>query len=105
MNPLNLFKKKYPGCILFFRIGENYEVFYEDAEICSKILGITLTIRNKANGFIPFISILSHAVEDCVQKVVAANYKIAIFEQVETHNYMMDITRRDIVRIVTPNLI
>ena len=66
MKFLSLFRKKYPGCILVFRMGENYEAFYEDAEICSKILGITLTIRNKANGFIPFISILSHAVEDCV---------------------------------------
>jgi DNA mismatch repair protein MutS len=105
MRLLNLFKKKYPGCILFFRIGENYEAFCEDAEVCSKILNIPLTIRNKSNRFIPFISILSHAVEDCLQKMVMANYKIAIFEQVETRNCMMDVTRRDIVRVVVPNLI
>jgi DNA mismatch repair protein MutS len=86
-------------------MGETYEAFYEDAEICSKVLSITLTIRNKVNGSIPFISILSHAVEGCVQKLVAANYKVAIFEQIETRNYMMDITRRDIVRIITPSLI
>lgn len=105
MKRLNLFKKKYPDCILFFRIGENYEAFYKDAEICSKILDITLTIRNKANRFIPVISILSHAIEDCVQKLVMANYKIAIFGQVETHNCVMGVARRDVVRVVVPGSI
>lgn len=105
MKLLSLFKKKYPDCILLFCMGEDYEAFYEDAKICSEILGLTLTIRNKANSFIPFISILSHTIGDCVQKMVAANYKIAVFEQVETRNCMMDITRRDIVRVVVPGSI
>ena len=105
MKLLEVFRKKYPGCVLFFRISENYEAFYEDAEICSEILSIPLTIRNKSDRFIPFISILSHAIEDCLQKMVRANYKIAIFEQVETHNYMMNIARRDVVRVVVPGSI
>jgi DNA mismatch repair protein MutS len=105
MKLLKLFKKKYPGCILIFRMGENYETFYKDAEVCSKILGVSLTIRNKQNRFIPFVNILSCAIESCIRRLVAANCKIVVFEQMETRNSMMDITRRDVVRVVVPNLI
>lgn len=97
------FKRKYPGCILFFRMDDNYKCFFEDVKICSKVLGLIPTIRNRGNNLFSFLSIPAISIENSIQKIITVNHKIAVFEEVETRNCMMDITRRGIVRIVTPS--
>ena len=57
------FKQKYPDCILFFRMGDFYETFYEDAEVCSKVCSLTLTSRSKGDNPIPLAGVPYHAVE------------------------------------------
>ena len=77
-------KKENPGCILFFRMGDFFELFEDDAVIASKILGLTLTSRNNgASGATPLCGFPHHAAERYVPKMVAAGYRIAICEQVE----------------------
>ena len=76
-------KNQYRDCILFFRMGDFYEVFYEDAKICSKLLDLTLTSRdrNSANP-VPMAGVPYHSAEKYIAKLVANGYKVAIGEQV-----------------------
>jgi DNA mismatch repair protein MutS len=78
------FKQKYPGCIMFFRMGDFYETFFEDAETCSKILGIELTSRDIGSDKpIPLASVPWHAVNGYLKKMLQAGYKVAVCEQIE----------------------
>jgi len=96
------FKQKYPDCVLFFRMGDFYETFYEDAQICSRICGITLTSRSKGDNPIPLAGVPYHAVEWYLKKMLQAGYKVAVCEQVEDPKTAKGVVKRDIVRIVTP---
>ena len=91
-------KSKYPDCILFFRLGDFYEMFGEDAEIASSILEIALTKRNdeKMCG-IPF-----HAADSYIHKLIKAGKKIAICEQIEEPS-RNKIVERKVVEIITPS--
>ena len=102
MKQFHQFKQKYPDCILFFRMGDFYETFYEDAKICSKVLGLTLTSRNKGDNPIPLAGVPYHAVEGYLKKMLQAGYKVAVCEQVEDPKTAKGVVKRDIVRIVTP---
>ena len=77
-------KDQYPDAVLFFRMGDFYETFYEDAEIASKVLGLTLTARNQ-NGpnKIPLAGVPYHAVEKYIAELIRSGYKVAVCEQVE----------------------
>jgi DNA mismatch repair protein MutS len=98
-------KSSCPDAILFFRLGDFYEMFLEDAVIASRILDITLTSRNKgANDEVPLCGIPYHSVQPYLVKLVEAGYKVAICEQVEDPKAVKGIVRREIVRIVTPGL-
>ena len=99
-------KKQYPGCILFYRMGDFYEMFFEDAVIASRILQITLTSRdkNKENP-IPMCGIPFHAAEGYIAKLVAAGKKVAICEQVEDPRKAKGIVKREVIRVVTPGLL
>ena len=91
-------KKQNPGCILFFRMGDFFELFEDDAVIASKILGLTLTSRNNgASGATPLCGFPHHAADRYVPKMVAAGYRIAICEQVEDPKLAKGIVKRDIV--------
>ncbi len=96
------FKQKYPDCILFFRMGDFYETFYDDAKVCSRVCGLVLTSRSKADNPIPLAGVPYHAVEGYLKKMLQAGYKVAVCEQVEDPKLAKGVVKRDIVRIVTP---
>ena len=96
------FKAKYPDCILFFRMGDFYETFYEDAKTCSRVCGLTLTSRSKGDNPIPLAGVPYHAVDGYLKKMLQAGYRVAVCEQVEDPKTAKGVVKRDVVRIVTP---
>lgn len=95
-------KSQNPDCILFFRMGDFFELFEEDAEIASKILGLTLTSRNNgASGNTPLCGFPHHASDRYFPKMVAAGYKVAVCEQVEDPKLAKGIVKREIVEIIS----
>ena len=98
-------KKQYPDCLLFFRLGDFYELFMDDAKVGSKTLGITLTSRDKVkDGRIPMAGVPYHAGDSYLAKLVKAGYKVAICEQTSVPNGT-GIVDREVVRIVTPGTV
>ena len=96
-------KNAYKDCILFYRLGDFYEMFFEDAIIASKELEITLTGKNCGlEERAPMCGVPYHAVEGYLNKLVSKGYKVAICEQVEDPKMCKGIVKREVVRIVTP---
>jgi len=97
-------KAEAPDALLLFRMGDFYELFYEDAETAAHVLGLTLTSRGKdrAGQPIPLAGIPHHALENYLPKLVQAGFKVAISEQVEDPKQAKGVVKRRIVRIVTP---
>ncbi|HUS73212.1 MAG TPA: DNA mismatch repair protein MutS [Sedimentisphaerales bacterium] len=102
MKQFSKFKQKYPDCILFFRMGDFYETFYEDAKTCSRVCGLTLTSRSKGSNPIPLAGVPYHAVDGYLKKMLQAGYRVAVCEQVEDPKTAKGVVKRDVVRIVTP---
>ncbi|MGE4491683.1 MAG: DNA mismatch repair protein MutS [Syntrophotalea sp.] len=99
-------KAQYPDAILFFRLGDFYEMFMEDAVTASRILDITLTSRNKGSAEeVPLCGIPYHSCQPYVAKLVEAGRKVAICEQVEDPKVAKGIVRREVVRVITPGLV
>lgn len=99
-------KKEYPDCLLFYRMGDFYELFLEDAEIASKLLDITLTARNKgSDGKIPMCGVPFHSVDQYLAKIVQSGYKAAICEQVSKPTPGKDLVQRKVIRIITPGTV
>jgi len=94
-------KNKYKGMILFYRVGDFYETFGEDAKIVSKELNIVLTSRNRGENDIPMAGIPYHALYSYVGKLVSKGYKVALCEQVEDPKLAKGIVKREVVRIFT----
>lgn len=95
-------KKQYQDCLLFYRMGDFYELFLEDAHVGARVLDITLTSRSKGrDGRIPMAGVPFHAVDPYVAKLVKAGYSVAICEQLTEPNNR-GIVERDVIRIVTP---
>jgi len=105
MKQFSKFKQKYPDCILFFRMGDFYETFYEDAKTCSRVCGLTLTSRSKGSNPIPLAGVPYHAVDGYLKKMLQAGYRVAVCEQVEDPKNAKGVVKRDVVRIVTPGTI
>ena len=96
-------KKKYQDCILFYRLGDFYEMFFEDAVTVSKELEIVLTGKNCGlEERAPMCGVPYHAVEGYLNRLVSKGYKVAICEQVEDPKLAKGIVKREVVRIVTP---
>ncbi len=96
-------KKSYQDCILFYRLGDFYEMFFEDAITASKELEITLTGKNCGQEErAPMCGVPYHAVESYLNKLVSKGYKVAICEQVEDPKLAKGIVKREVIRIVTP---
>jgi len=96
-------KEKYKDAIVFFRLGDFYEMFGEDAEIASKVLQIALTTRDKSKEDpIPMCGIPHFASETYIAKLIKAGHKVAICEQMEDPKDTKGIVERDIVRVITP---
>ncbi|MDD3362983.1 MAG: DNA mismatch repair protein MutS [Hespellia sp.] len=96
-------KEEYPDCILFYRLGDFYEMFFEDAITASKVLEITLTGKNCGlEERAPMCGVPYHAVDGYLNRLVSSGYKVAICEQVEDPKLAKGIVKREVVRIVTP---
>lgn len=98
-------KEQHKDCILFFRMGDFYEMFFEDAVTASRVLDITLTSRNKGkDDSIPLCGIPYHAASLYIAKLIEGGFKVAICEQVEDPKLAKGIVKREVVRIITPGL-
>jgi DNA mismatch repair protein MutS len=102
MRQFSEIKARYPDTVLFFRMGDFYEMFYEDARIASKVLGLALTSRSKGAGAIPLAGIPYHALDSYLAKMIRAGHRVAICEQMEDPREAKGVVRRDVVRVVTP---
>jgi len=99
-------KAKNPDAILFFRLGDFYEMFDEDAKIASRLLEITLTTRDaKKENPMPMCGIPYHAVNSYLGKLLSKGYKVAICEQVEDPVQTKGIVKREVVRVITPGTV
>lgn len=95
-------KKQHKDCILFFRLGDFYEMFYDDAKMVSRELDLVLTSRGKdPSGKIPMCGFPHHAADNYIAKLMKAGFKIAICEQMEDPALAKGIVKRDIIRILT----
>ena len=97
-------KEQYKDCILFYRLGDFYEMFYDDAVLASKELDLTLTGKDCGTSErAPMCGIPYHAYESYAQKLIEKGYKVAICEQMEEPGKKL--VRRDVVRIITPGTV
>jgi len=94
-------KKEHPNTLLFFRLGDFYEMFFDDAVTAARELQITLTSRDKERG-IPMCGVPYHAAENYIAKLIRKGYKVAICDQVETPKQAKKLVRREVTRVVTP---
>ncbi len=96
-------KSKYPHALLLFRLGDFYELFYEDAIVAARELQITLTSRNREKGQpIPMCGVPYHAADGYIARLIRAGFKIAICDQMELPGPGKKIVRREVVRVITP---
>ena len=96
-------KEQNPDCLLFFRLGDFYELFYDDAELVSRELDLTLTGRASGNNMrAPMCGVPHHAVNTYIGRLIEKGYKVAIAEQMEDPALAKGLVSRDIIRIVTP---
>lgn len=98
-------KARVPDAILLFRVGDFFEVFYEDAKTAAELLGITLTSRPTASGRVPMCGVPHHAVNGYVGRLVEAGLRVALCDQVEEPQPGKALVRREITRIVTPGTV
>lgn len=99
-------KKEYPNEFLFFRLGDFYELFYEDAVKASQILELTLTARNKkAEDPIPMCGVPYHSAQGYIDSLIQKGYKVAIAEQVEDPKEAVGMVKREVVQVVTPGTV
>src|SRR5215813_3169788 len=96
-------KKEHPSALLFFRLGDFYELFFDDAVLASKELQITLTSRNKEKGTaIPMCGVPYHAAEGYIAKLIRRGYRVAVCDQVEDPRFAKKLVKREVTRVVTP---
>ncbi len=96
-------KRQHPGTLLFFRLGDFYELFFDDAIIGAKELEITLTARNRERGNpIPMCGVPYHAAGGYISKLVRKGFRVAICEQTEDPKKATKLVRREVVRVITP---
>ena len=99
-------KKQYPDTILFFRLGDFYEMFYEDAKLASRELELTLTGRDCGQEErAPMCGVPFHSYETYVARLIAKGYKVAICEQMEDPKLAKGLVKRDIIRVITPGTV
>jgi DNA mismatch repair protein MutS len=101
MEQYHRIKKEYPDTILFFRLGDFYEMFGEDAKLASSILEIALTSRQK----VPMCGVPYHSASRYIATLIKAGYKVAICEQLEDAKVAKDLVKRDVIRVITPGTV
>src|ERR1700678_3663002 len=103
MRQYHALKKQHPAALLLFRLGDFYELFFEDAVVASRILQITLTARNKEKGIaIPMCGVPYHAAENYIAKLIRKGFKVAICEQMEDPRVAKKLVKREVTRVLTP---
>ena len=103
MRQYTAIKKDHPSALLFFRLGDFYELFFEDAVTAARELQITLTSRNKEKGMaIPMCGVPFHAAEGYIAKLIRKGFKVAICDQMEDAKLAKKLVRREVTRVVTP---
>ena len=103
MRQYTAIKKEHPNALLFFRLGDFYELFFDDAVTASRELQITLTSRNKEKGIaIPMCGVPYHAAEGYIAKLIRKGFKVAICEQMEDPRLAKKLVRREVTRVITP---
>jgi len=98
-------KRRFPDYLLLFRLGDFYELFFDDAHTASRLLQLTLTSRQKGEGAIPMAGIPHHAADGYIARLIRAGQKVAVCEQMEEPSKARKIVRRDVVRVITPGTI
>src|SRR5271155_3642583 len=103
MRQYNAVKEQVPGALLLFRLGDFYELFFEDAVTAARELEITLTARNKEKGMaIPMCGVPYHAAEGYVARLIQKGYRVAICDQMEAAGAGKKLVRRELTRVITP---
>src|ERR1044071_7486915 len=103
MRQYNSIKEQVPGALLLFRLGDFYELFFEDAVTAARELEITLTARNKEKGTaIPMCGVPYHAADGYISRLIQKGYRVAICDQVEDPRFAKKLVKREVTRIVTP---
>jgi len=98
-------KRRYPDCLLLFRLGDFYEMFGDDAVLGARLLEIALTSRQKGAGAIPMAGIPHHAADSYIARLLRAGQKVALCEQMEAPGGGRKLLRREVVRIITPGTV
>ena len=99
-------KERHPNALLLFRLGDFYELFFEDAIVAAKELQITLTSRNKEKGVaIPMCGVPYHAAEGYIAKLIRRGYRVAICDQMEDPRFAKQLVKREVTRVVTPGTV
>jgi DNA mismatch repair protein MutS len=103
MRQYTAIKKEHPSALLFFRLGDFYELFFEDAVVAARELQITLTSRNKEKGIaIPMCGVPYHSAENYIAKLIRKGFKVAICEQMEDPKVAKKLVKREVTRVLTP---
>ncbi len=103
MRQYSAIKKEHPNALLFFRLGDFYELFFEDAVVAARELQITLTSRNKEKGIaVPMCGVPYHSAENYIAKLVRRGFKVAVCEQMEDPRVAKKLVKREVTRVVTP---
>lgn len=105
MRQYNEIKRQHKDALLFFRMGDFYELFFEDAKLASKVLGITLTSRSKGESAIPMAGVPHHAAETYIRRLIKAGLKVAICDQLQDPDEAKGIVDRGVTRIITPGTV
>ena len=106
MNQYLSVKREYPDAILLFRLGDFYEMFYDDAKVASEILGIALTSRDRSKkNPVPLCGVPYHSVEPHISKLLGSGKKVAICEQIGDPKQAKGIVERKVVRVLTPGAV
>ena len=95
------FKKKHQDAVLLFRMGDFYEVFFEDAKLCARDLGLALTSREKGENAVPMAGFPHHAAERYIKRLIRAGHRVAICEQVQDPAEASGLVERDVTRVIT----
>ncbi|MCA9647268.1 MAG: DNA mismatch repair protein MutS, partial [Myxococcales bacterium] len=99
-------KSRFPNAILFFRLGDFYEMFFDDAVVAAKALDLTLTSRDKSSDDpIPMCGVPHHAASAYLRRLLDMGHRVAICEQLEDPRMAKGIVKRDVVQVVTPGVI
>ena len=99
-------KEQHPDCVLLFRLGDFYEMFFEDAVLAARLLDLTLTTRDKGKeDAVPMCGVPHHAVRGYIARLTELGHKVVICEQVEDPRLAKGLVKREVVRIVTPGVV